>query len=59
MCLSQDADEKAFQTEELRAAEKRFLEEVNDVQGEYMKELSALKVRINTWISGLLRRICG
>jgi hypothetical protein len=51
MCLSQDADEKAFQTEELRAAENRFLEEVNDVQGEYKKELSALKLRINTRIS--------
>jgi hypothetical protein len=51
MCLSQDADEKTFQTEEFRTAENRFLEEVNDVQGEYKKELSALKLRINTRIS--------
>lgn len=51
VCLGQDADEKAFQTEELRAAENRFLEEVNDVQEEYKKELSALKMRINARIS--------
>ena len=51
VCLGQDADEKAFQTEELRAAENRFLEEVNDVQEEYKKELSAWKMRINARIS--------
>lgn len=51
--VGQEADGNTFQTEEPRTAESRFESEIEKARGEYAKELSALKEKLNSKVSDI------